>query len=299
MAQVCRAEGDERPPVVVGLGGERHLVERGLDHWRGWRASRPVRVGNAAWEQFQLDITGEVWSAVDLLAHREATFDAEEVSFFVDLADMAATRWQEPDAGIWEAREGARHYTTSKVMCWAALDRACRLAVPLGISGRVDRWERARDAIHRSVMTEAWDDRRKTFTGAYGSDHLDASTLLMPLVGFLPAHHPRIRKTVDAIEHSLSDHGLVHRWTDAEDEPFVMCSFWLAECHAMAGHIDRAVEVFEQVAGHANDVGLLAEEVAASSGALIGNFPQGLSHAALVNAADTINRALGSRRRRR
>jgi len=290
MSTACRVD-DECPPVVVGLGDERDLAESTLDHLDGWRGSRPVRIGNAAWDQLQLDVPGEILAAALLLRTDDSHFDDENTRFFIHLAELVAKRWREPDSGIWEGREGLRQYTSSKVMCWTALDRACALAADLGVADRADRWAGERDAVHAAVLEEAWDDDQQCFTGAFGSDHLDASVLLMPLMGFLPADHPRMVSTIATIERRLTTAGLVQRWTDAEDEPFVMCSFWLAECHALGGNLDRAREVFDDVVRHANDLGLLSEEIHRASGELIGNFPQALSHASLINAAVTIDRA--------
>ncbi len=284
---------DACPPVVVGLGGERDLAESTLDHLDGWRGSRPVRIGNGAWDQLQLDVPGEILGAALLLRAGDSAFDDGNIRFFVRLAELVAERWREPDSGIWEGREGLRHYTSSKVMCWTALDRGCTLANDLGVADRAERWAAERDSIHAAVMDQSWDGDQQCFTGAFGSDHLDASVLLMPLTGFLAADDQRMVSTIAAIERRLTTDGLVLRWTDAEDEPFITCSFWLAECHALGGNVDRAREVFEAVVRHVNDVGLLSEEIHRDSGELIGNFPQALSHAALINAAVTIDRAMG------
>jgi GH15 family glucan-1,4-alpha-glucosidase len=296
---------DRRLQIVYDVAGRRDLPEAELDHLRGYAGHRPVRVGNDAWRQRQLDVPGEVLDAVWTL--RDRLHGDRTAALVHRLADVAATTWTEPDAGIWEGREGERHYLSSKLMCWVALDRAIRLArghdlgpVP---SADVERWSAERESIRRTILADGWDDRAGAFTGALGSDRLDASALMLPLVGFLPASDPRVLSTVDAIETQLCDNGLVRRWTGAggapgsgsdEEGAFVMCSYWLAQCRALAGQVDRAAEVFEQVTGHANDLGVLAEMVDPHTGEQLGNVPQALSHAAQVCAAWTVDRATGA-----
>jgi GH15 family glucan-1,4-alpha-glucosidase len=205
---------------------------------------------------------------------------------------MAARDWREPDSGIWEGREGERHYVSSKALCRVALDRALEPADDLEAEGaRRERWEGERDAVRDAILERGWCAEVGAYTGAFGSDHLDASVLLLPVVGFLPADDPRMASTIMAIERELGDGGLVRRWTGARDGGFAICSFWLADCHARAGRVARAREVFEAAAGHANDVGLLAEQIDPASGELIGNFPQTLSHVGLISAAWSIDRA--------
>lgn len=213
--------------------------------------------------------------------------------FLCTLADLAARDWREPDSGIWEGREGERHYVTSKVMRWVALDRALDLADDLGAGDeRREAWTGERDAVRAAILDEGWCEAVGAYAGAFGSDHLDASVLLLPMVGFLPADDPRMVATIDAIERELVTDGLVRRWTGAGDGGFVICSLWLADCHARAGNLDRAREVFAAAASHANDVGLLAEEVDLRTGEPIGNFPQTISHVGLVSAAWSIERAV-------
>ncbi|WP_434612358.1 glycoside hydrolase family 15 protein [Arthrobacter sp. A5] len=213
--------------------------------------------------------------------------------FLISAADRAAATWREPDAGIWEGREGDRDYLTSKLMCWVALDRAVKLATQMDAPGeKVQRWETVRDEVRAAILYRGWSDSAGAFTGAFGSDHLDASVLLVPVMGFLPADDERILATMDAVEQELSTDGLVQRWTGAGDEgAFVICSYWLATGRAMAGQVERAREIFEAVTGHANDLGLLSEEINIRERTLIGNFPQGLSHIGLVDAAWAIAQA--------
>jgi GH15 family glucan-1,4-alpha-glucosidase len=277
--------------IMFGVGGERDLTEHELGHLSGYRYSRPVRVGNDAWRQTQLDVYGEVLDAAYGLRDVIGGFDALTARFLCTLADQAAERWQETDAGIWEGREGQRHYLSAKLMCWVALDRAVKLAAELDAEGRERRWASERDAVREAILGDGWSDEAGAYTGAFGSDHLDASVLMMPLVGFLPAGEQRMRATIAAIEEELSDGGLVRRWTGAEEGGFVICSYWLADCLARAGEVERATEVFEAVSGCASDLGLLSEEIDPQSGELIGNFPQAFSHVGLINAAWSIEQA--------
>jgi GH15 family glucan-1,4-alpha-glucosidase len=284
--------------IVLGLEGERDLTEHELGHLRGWRGSRPVRIGNAAWRQRQLDVPGEVLASALILRDQIGDLEPRTRDFLCSLADLAARDWREPDSGIWEGREGERHYVSSKALCWVALDRALELAVDIGAGDEHrERWERERDAVREAILERGWCASIEAYTGAFDSDRLDASVLLLPIVGFLPADDPRMTSTIAAIERDLTEDGLVRRWTGAEDGGFVICSFWLADCHARAGRVGRAREVFEAAAGHANDLGLLAEEIDPASGELIGNFPQTISHVGLISAAWSIHRAADRARR--
>jgi len=288
----AREDGDVQ--IVFGVEGERDLTERELPHLSGWRGSRPVRVGNAAWTQTQLDVYGEVLASAHLLRDQLDDMDDMTRRFLSSVADLAADRWSEPDSGIWEARDEERHYLSSKVMCWVALDRAIDLAALLGADdARRARWARERERVRETVLREGWHEGVGAYTGALGSDHLDASVLLMPLVGFLPAADPRMRTTIEALERELAESGLLRRWTGATDGAFVICSFWLADCLARAGEVDRARAVFDTTCHHANDLGLFSEEIDPDSGELLGNFPQGLSHVGLIGAAWSIDRASG------
>lgn len=300
IADSCGAVDDGVVPIVLGVGGERDLAERELDHLPGYAGSRPVRVGNAAWTQKQLDVLGEVLECAWVLREQLDDLPPGTATFLRALVNRAAEGWQEPDAGIWEGREGERDYVTSKLMCWVALDRGVRLADRIGAdAASVDRWDAARDEVRAAILDRAWDEDAKAFTGAFGSSHLDAGVLLMPIVGFLDGDDERFVSTVDAIEAELSVDGLVQRWTGSGDEgAFLICSYWLATARAMGGQLQRAKEIFESVTRHANDVGLLSEEVDLRDGALIGNFPQGLSHVGLINAAWAIGQEEAARRER-
>jgi GH15 family glucan-1,4-alpha-glucosidase len=283
--------------IMFGVGGEHDLTERELAHLAGWRESRPVRVGNGAWDQRQLDVYGELLNAASRLPDEVERFDAPTKRFLADLADIAAARWTEPDQGIWEVRGPPQHFVYSKVMCWVALDRAIALADLLGATDRVERWKPIRDEMAGTITTSAWSDSAQAFTQAYGSDHLDASVLMLPIVGFLDARDPRMIATMDAIEHRLTDErGLVYRYVAddglAGDEgAFLLCTFWLAQARALAGQVDAATAVFERAIAFVNDVGLLAEEVDRATGELLGNFPQAFSHIGLIDAAWAISQA--------
>jgi GH15 family glucan-1,4-alpha-glucosidase len=284
--------GTELFQIMYGVAGERDLTEHTLEHLRGYRDSRPVRVGNAAWTQIQLDVYGEVLDAVHLLRDDLGELDGQLRDLLVVLADRAAAEWAEPDAGMWEARDAQRHYVSSKVMCWVALDRAICLSERLGDAADPARWSDARDAIRTAVLEKAWSAKVGAYAGAFASDDLDASVLLLPLVGFLPADDPRMKDTIDAVERELGTGGLVRRWP-SDDSGFLICTFWLAECLAMAGELDRADEWFTSAASYANDVGLMSEEAAPGAGGLLGNFPQAFSHVGLINAAWRISVARG------
>jgi GH15 family glucan-1,4-alpha-glucosidase len=296
---------DHSLQIMYGITGEHDLSERELGHLRGWRDSAPVRVGNGAWGQTQLDVYGEFLMTLYLYREQLGELHPEIQRFIADLANTAARRWHETDAGMWEMRGEPRHHLSSKVMCWAALDRAIKLAPQLGEYARVDAWAAERDAIRDAVLERGWSESRQAYAQSFDSDELDAAALLMPLVGFLPATDPRMRSTIDAIARELTEDGMVLRYrnTDGlnadgltgEEGTFVICSFWLVSCLAQAGELERAQELFDRLAGFANDLGLLAEEVDAKTGELVGNFPQAFSHIGLITAAWQIDQARARR----
>jgi GH15 family glucan-1,4-alpha-glucosidase len=297
--------GDEPLQIMFGIGGEHDLSERELGHLSGWRDSRPVRVGNGAWNQRQIDVYGELLGAAYRLIeqlNQDHPHAATGREFLIGCANAAARRWAEADAGIWEVRGEPQHFLYSKLMCWVALDRAIAMADTLGAGDKVDSWHLAADEIREQILTKGWSDAVNSFTQAFGSDALDASALMIPLVGFLPADDPRVLATIDAIAEQLSDsRGLVYRYrTDLDtnsdgltggEGTFLLCTFWLAQALAASGQIARAREVFERAISYRNDVGLLSEEVDPATGELLGNFPQAFSHIGLVNAAWAIAQA--------
>jgi GH15 family glucan-1,4-alpha-glucosidase len=283
--------------IMFGIGGEHDLTERVLPHLRGWRGSRPVRIGNGAWNQRQLDVYGELMGAVHILQAQLENIDDTSREFLCRIVDAAATRWREKDHGIWEMRGEPRHFLYSKLMCWAALDRGIVLADMIRAGERVARWESERAEIRRVMVEEGWSERAGAFAQAFGSDDLDASNLMLLLVGFLPPEDPRMRATVEAISTRLTDErGLVYRYLardglPGEEGTFLLCTFWLAQAWAMSGEAARAKEVFSRAVSFANDVGLFAEQVDSATGELLGNFPQAFSHIGLVNAAWAIAQA--------
>jgi GH15 family glucan-1,4-alpha-glucosidase len=297
-AAVRQLEDDGDLQIMFGVGGERDLSEHELPHLSGWRDSRPVRIGNAAWTQRQLDVYGELLSAVHRLRGQLGAFSPATAGFLADVADTALRRWREPDHGIWEIRGERRHFLHSKLMCWVALDRAVELAAAIGGDGdRLIRWREGRDEIRRAIQEQGWSEPAGAFTQTLGGDALDASALLIPIVGFLPGNDPRVKATVNAIAERLTDSlGLVYRYRVAdglagEEGSFLLCTFWLAHALALGGELVRAREVFGRAAAFANDLGLLAEEVDGATGELLGNFPQAFSHIGLVNAAWAIAQA--------
>jgi GH15 family glucan-1,4-alpha-glucosidase len=296
-AAASQLAAGEELQIMFGIGGERELTERELDHLPGWRASAPVRVGNGAWNQRQLDVYGELLDAAATLPEYLAELAPETRKFLADSADTAAARWRSTDHGIWEVRGERRHYLHSKLMCWVAVDRAISLAGILQATEKVPHWTQARDAIAASIRTEGWSGTANSYTQAYGSEDLDASALMLAIVGFLPADDPGMIATIEAIEDRLTDsRGLVYRYLAddgmaGEEGTFLLCTFWLAHALALAGRTERARAVFERAAAFATDLGLMAEEVAPDSSELLGNFPQAFSHIGLVNAAWAISQA--------
>jgi GH15 family glucan-1,4-alpha-glucosidase len=290
-----RLDQDADLPVMYGVGGERDLSERALPHLSGWRGSAPVRTGNDAWRQRQLDVYGELLDAAHELSSRTRRYDPPTCSFLVSAADTAARRWREPDQGIWEMRGPSRHFLHSKLMCWVALDRAIALAPALEAGDRVAGWKHTREQIRTAILTEGWNPEAGAFTQAFGTADLDASALILPLTGFLPGDDPRVRATVAAVAARLTDQsGLVRRYDTADglaggDGTFLLCTFWLAQALAITGQHALAEKAYRTAASYANDLGLFAEEVDAATGEPIGNFPQAFSHIGQINAAWAIH----------
>jgi GH15 family glucan-1,4-alpha-glucosidase len=290
--------------IMYGITGEHDLSERTLPHLRGWRDSAPVRVGNGAWSQTQLDVYGELLGSLYLYRENLGELHPEIQRFAADLADTAARRWREKDQGMWEMRGEPRHHLSSKVLCWTALDRAVKLAPQLGEHAEVERWTQARDEIREAILTRGWSEARQAYAQSFDSDELDGAQLLMPVVGFLPGDDPRMRSTIDAIARELTEDGLVLRYRNeeglnadglsGEEGTFVICSFWLVSALALAGEVERAERLFDQLVSYANDLGLLAEEIDTSNGELLGNFPQAFSHIGLIVAANHLDNAKGA-----
>ncbi len=284
--------------IMYGLAGERRMAELTLDWLPGYEKSAPVRIGNAAAAQLQLDVYGEVMDA--LHQGRKHGMPPHVAAWALQraLLDHLETSWQDPDEGLWEVRGPRRHFTHSKVMCWVAFDRAIKAVETQGLEGPVERWREIRERIHADVCARGWNAKRGVFVQSYESDELDASLLLIPTTGFLPCTDPRVRATIEAIERELTWEGFVLRYRSREsldglppgEGVFLACSFWLADCLILLGRHDDARALFERLCRLTNDVGLLAEEYDPQSGRQLGNFPQAFSHVALVNTAMNLSR---------
>ena len=285
--------------IMYGLAGERRLTEYEVPWLPGYEQSRPVRVGNAAHGQLQLDVFGEVMDA--LHQARRGTLHPREADWAFQRAvlEHLASVWDQPDEGIWEVRGGRRHFTYSKVMAWVAMDRGIRAAEAFGLAGPVSQWRALRQRIHDDVCSRGFDRQLGSFVQSFGSKELDASLLLMPTVGFLPPTDPRITGTIEAVERRLFVDGFLLRYDTATSEDglpagegaFLACSFWLADAYILLGRIDAARRLFERLLSLRNDVGLLAEEYDTNTRRLVGNFPQAFSHIALINTAHNLTRA--------
>lgn len=287
------AGSPEQMQIMYGLAGERRLPEWEA-HWLpGYEGARPVRIGNAAHSQLQLDVYGEVMDMVHQA--RLAGLDSLERGWAIQREMLAylTEAWKKPDRGMWEVRGPAQHFTYSKIMCWVAFDRAIKDAERFGLDGPRDEWRRVRERIHAEVCERAYDSKRKCFVQAYGSDQLDASLLLIPELGFLPPADPRVQGTIAAIERELMVDGFVRRYNTAGandglpagEGVFLACSYWLADCYLLCGRHADAQAMYERLAALANDVGLLSEEYDVADHRMLGNFPQGLSHLALIVTA--------------
>jgi len=292
--------------IMYGVAGERRLDERVVEWLPGYEGSAPVRVGNSAVHQLQLDVYGEVMDT--LFETRRSGLPGNGESWHLQraLLDFLEGAWCEPDEGLWEVRGPRQHFTHSKVMAWVAFDRAIKTVESLGASGPVERWRRHRDAIFADVCAHAYDAQKGAFTQAYGSPHLDASLLVIPHVGFLPVTDPRVVGTVRAIERELMHDGLVLRYPTLGQDGlppnegvFLACSFWLADCYALMQREDDARRLFERLLSLRNDVGLLAEEYDPIRRRQLGNFPQAFSHVGLINTAFNLTSSQSSPARRR
>jgi GH15 family glucan-1,4-alpha-glucosidase len=286
--------------IMYTIDGGRDLPEITIDGLTGYRDSRPVRVGNGAAGQRQLDIFGEVMIAIAvhfLVASRRpgqprrARGPSRASWALVQrLVGAAAAHWQEPDSGIWEVRGGPQQFLYSRLMCWAAMEAGVRLASAFKLQAPLAQWTQTRDAIRTAILERGYNDSLGAFTQAFGNTALDASALAIPRLGFLPATDPRVQSTVDRIQRDLTHNGLVYRYRTEDglaggEATFALCTFWLIDALALGGRLDEAQALFERTIGYANDVGLLAEEIDPTSGALIGNFPQGFTHLGLIRSA--------------
>ncbi len=314
-ARTGEVQSDGSLQIVYGIDGRHELTEQTLDHLDGYRGSRPVRIGNGAHRQLQLDIYGELLDSLYLYNKHVMPIGYDAWTRIRERIEWVCSNWRQPDEGIWEVRGGRRHFVYSKLMCWVAMDRGLRLAEKRSFPADRDRWHRVRDEIYEDIMANGWSRKRRAFVQHYDSESLDASNLVMPLVFFMSPNDPRMLDTLDAINRSPKDgglvsDGLVYRYDSETGEDglhghgregtFTMCSFWLVEALTRAGRVDpaklrEARLLFERMLGYANHVGLYAEEIGASGEAL-GNFPQAFTHIALISAAFNLDRAFGGRR---
>ncbi len=291
LKKVCRHEGGGHLQIMYGIDGRRDVVERQLDHLSGYRNSRPVRVGNGAVSQLQLDVYGEVLETADLWRRDHQMTDATW-RVLRGLVDWVSCNWHRPDSSIWEVRGEARHYVFSKVMSWVALDRGISMAEELGLEGDVAHWKEQRDTLRAEIMERGWSEAKQSFVQAYDTEALDAAALVIPMVRFLPWEDPRVRSTVHAIARELTsaDGELVYRYRspdglEGEEGAFSICTFWLAHALACIGERERADGIVRRMLRHANHLGLFSEEIDPATDEFLGNFPQGLTHIALINCA--------------
>jgi GH15 family glucan-1,4-alpha-glucosidase len=279
--------------IMYGVGGERRLVEQELGHLPGYAGSRPVRIGNAAFQQRQLDVVGETLDALGMI--RDSTLGPDDDAWALQqtLLEDLAERWRDRDQGIWEIRGEPQHFTHSRVMVWVAFDRGVRAIEQHGLDGPLEHWRSLREQVREEILTRGFDSARNTFTQHYETAEVDASLLVLPIVGFVAGDDPRMLGTLEAIERDLMRDGLPLRYRtetgvdglSGDEHPFLACAFWLVSAYSLAGRTGDAHALFDRLVGLTNDVGLLSEEYDASSGRMIGNFPQALSHLSLVQAA--------------
>ncbi len=288
--------------IMYGIDGRTDLAETELSELEGYRGSRPVRVGNAAADQLQMDIYGEAVDAAYLHVRHGNGNPGPLRTTLMSMLEFVADHWQEPDNGIWEVRGGRRHFLYSKVLCWVALDRGLRLAEQLQLTHpRLEEFNRVRAQIRHTVLTRGWSDKLQAFRQALDEDELDATALMLPMLQFLPAMDHRVRSTVAAIQRDLTDsHGFVYRYRGEDglaggEGTFLLCSLWLVDNLALQGQVGPARTLFEQVTAHGNDLGLFSEELNSETGELLGNFPQAFTHLGIINAAAHIERAADNR----
>ncbi|MFQ5998489.1 MAG: glycoside hydrolase family 15 protein [Candidatus Bathyarchaeia archaeon] len=287
--------------IMYGVEGEMYLGEEELNHFEGYRKSKHVRIGNAAYEQFQLDVYGILVDAA-YFSHRYVSARLRDIYEEIrNIVDFVARLWESPDRGVWELRGEPKHFVHSKMWTWVALDRGVRLANELGYFDDAQRWRPVRENIKNDIMKKGWSTKKKAFTMYYGSDDLDASNLLMPLVKFLPAKHPKMKATIERITEELSEDGLVRRYKshdnlEGEEGAFTICSFWLVDCLTKLGRLEEAQNLFEKLLTYANGLGLYSEEIDIKTGESLGNFPQSYTHMALINSAINLNTALSQKK---
>ncbi|NJM06637.1 glycoside hydrolase family 15 protein [Candidatus Gracilibacteria bacterium] len=285
-----------RSKLMYGIDGRAELTEETLAHLEGYMGSRPVRIGNGAYDQRQLDVYGGVLDAAWRYEREGELLEAWQWEILRHEIDYVCAHWHEPDHGIWEVRGAKAHFTFSKLMCWVALDRGILLADAHGWAYDRDRWHAARDTIRADLLAHGWSETAKAFTQRYGSDELDASMLVLPIVGFLPADDPRVASTVERIDAALGAGPLIYRYRSddglqGEEGAFLLCSFWMVDALILLGRLDEAEQRFEALLGYASAHGLLSEEADPATGTALGNYPQAFSHIGLINSAVRLARA--------
>jgi GH15 family glucan-1,4-alpha-glucosidase len=283
-------EHDNSIHIMYGLHGELDCPETTLDHWAGYRQSRPVRIGNGGFRQNQHDVYGEILNSAYELARLGEPLQPEMRSFLSHVADQACEKWANPDYGIWEMRGEPRHYVYSKMMIWVALDRAVQLAERYGLTGELGRWKRERERVRAAILREGYSEEVGAFVQAFGSQDVDAANLMLPMMEFLPFDDPRIQNTIDRTIERLTENELVYRYRvddglEGEEGAFGLMSFWLVDALAFSGRLDGAHRYFDAIVRRANHVGLLSEQIDPSTGELLGNFPQALTHIGLIDSA--------------
>ena len=300
---ICERCGP-KAQILYDIDFEDPLDERTLDHLEGYRGSRPVRIGNAAYNQRQLDIFGEVLEAAYNYVNIGGYISSKDWILLETFVDAACELWSEPDSGIWEVRGGPFHFVHSKVMCWVAVDRGIKLAQRLGRNDKLSHWQKATEQIRKDILNKGWNPEKEAFTQHYGTDALDASALLLPLFGFLPVSDKRIKSTIDRVTEELSWNGLLRRYRTDETEDglkgsegaFLWCSFWLVRNLLRLGKVEDAVELYERLLGYGNHLGLFSEMVNPISGETLGNFPQALTHLAVIITGMELTEAIKEKR---
>ncbi len=289
--------------IMYGLGGERRLTEVDLHQLEGYRHSNPVRIGNGAYSQFQLDAYGELMDSAHLYRRYIEPVDEEYWAYLRRIINFVLDHWRDPDEGVWEARAGRQHNVFSKAWCWVALDRAIKMVRALGLPGDVELWRSLRSEIRNEILERGFNKERGVFVQAYGSDLLDAANLMLPLIGFIRADDPRMLATIRATQRDLtSEQGFVYRYRgfddglDGDEGTFNICSFWLCDNLILLGELDEATALFQKLLAHTNDLGLMSEEIDPHNGEQLGNFPQAFSHLSIINTAVQLEKAKARRR---
>lgn len=300
LEEVTSKQFEEGLPIQVmyGLRGQTELSEHELQHFEGYKNSSPVRIGNEAAKQLQLETYGEVINTAYELERRGERLKPHIRTFLKNVTEYVCNIWKEPDHGIWELRSGRQHLVYSKVMAWVTFDRAVMLAEKYGLEGNVEKWKKTRNEVRNDILANGFNKEMNSFVQAYGSEIIDASNLRIPLLEFLPFDDPRIQGTINMIKEQLSENGFIYRYLMDDGLPgkegsFNLCTFWLVDCLAMSGRIDEAMELFEKMLMHANHLGLYSEQLDPSSGRFLGNFPQAFTHIGFINSAIYLAYALG------